>query len=219
MTAAGTTGRRPYAPRMAPAERREQLLDTALEIINTDGVAAVSVDAVARACGVTRPVVYGQFTDANHILRDLLHREGGRALAQVAGTLPADLAHADPIDTFTQVAAGFFAAVVANPQRWRSILLPVDGSPAPVRRYKQRAEATIRARFAEITRWFIRDRPDADRIDVELLAHLLLAAMEEGGQLLLNDPRTYPPERLTAMARFMVETFFGRGPRPRRRPR
>lgn len=211
MTSSAQTGKRRYSTRVPPAERREQLLDAALRIISTDGVAAVSVDGVAKACGVTRPVVYGQFTDANHILRDLLHREGERALAQVAESLPGDLTAADPVDTFTHVANGFFTAVVANPDRWRSILLPVDGSPPPVRKYKQNAEATIRARFAEITRWFIRDQPDADTIDVDLLAHLLLTAMEEGGRLVLNDPDAYPPERLTAMARFIVETFFNRG--------
>jgi hypothetical protein len=60
------------------------------------------------------------------------------------------------------------------------------------------------------TRWFLCDQPDAENIDVDLLAHLLLTAMQEGGRLVLNDPNTYPPERLTAMARFMVETFFNR---------
>ncbi|SDI87728.1 DNA-binding transcriptional regulator, AcrR family [Actinokineospora alba] len=211
MTSSATTPKRRYSARTPAAERREQLLDAALEIINTDGVAAVSVDGVAKACGVTRPVVYGQFTDANHILRDLLHREGERALAQIAAVLPGDLTDADPVETFTQVAAGLFAAVTASPQRWRSILLPVDGSPPPVRNYKQQAETAVRARIAEITRWFIREQPDADTIDVDLLAHLLLTAMEEGSRLILNDPDTYPPERLTAMARFMVETFFNRG--------
>jgi AcrR family transcriptional regulator len=212
MTAADTTRKRPYAPRMAPAERREQLLDAALEIINTDGVPAVSVDAVAKMCGVTRPVVYGQFTDANHILRDLLQREGERALAQVAAALPTDLTDAEPVETFTHVAENLFTAVTTRPERWRAILLPVDASPPPVRKYKQRAEIAIRARIAEITRWFLRDQPGADAIDVDLLAHLLLTAVEEGGRLVLNDPDAYPPERLTAMARFMVETFFARPP-------
>nr|WP_042188877.1 TetR/AcrR family transcriptional regulator [Kibdelosporangium sp. MJ126-NF4]CEL18514.1 Transcriptional regulator, TetR family [Kibdelosporangium sp. MJ126-NF4]CTQ97998.1 Transcriptional regulator, TetR family [Kibdelosporangium sp. MJ126-NF4] len=212
MSSHGTTGKRPYAPRMAPEERREQLLDAALEIINTDGVAAVSVDAVAKAVGVTRPVVYGQFTDANHILRVLLRRESERALAQLADTLPDDLVDADPVETFTQVADGFFAAIVAAPQRWRSILLPVDATPPPVRKAQQRGDALVRERFAEITRWFLASRADSEQIDVDLLAHLLLTFMQEGGRLLLRDPETYPPERLTAMARFMVENFFNAPP-------
>ncbi|UQW99224.1 TetR/AcrR family transcriptional regulator [Streptomyces sp. RerS4] len=210
MASPGTSAKRPYAPRMSPAQRREQLLDTALRIINTEGVAGVSVDAVAKAAGVTRPVVYGQFTDTSHILRDLLAREGERALAQITDTLPADLADADPLDTFTHVAESFFTAVTTHPDRWRAILLPVDATPPPVRSYRQQAETAIRAQFAEITRHFLAGRPGAETVDVDLLAHLLLTAMEEGGRLALAAPDTYPPERLTAMARFMVETFFAR---------
>ena len=212
MATVGPAAKRPYAPRMAPDQRREQLLDTALEIINTDGVAAVNVDAVARLAGVTRPVVYGLFTDADHILRDLLTREGERALAQLADVIPTDLTNADPAETFTAVARGFFAAVQSEPARWRSILLPVDASPPPVRRYKERSEALIRDSFATITRHFLQDRPGTDTIDVDLLAHTLLTAIEESGRLLLRDPHTYPPTRLTAMARFLVETFLHRYP-------
>ena len=79
---------RPYAPRLSPGQRREQLLDTVLEIICADGVGAVSVDAVARRCGVTRPVVYGQFADAGDMLHACLDREEHRALAQIAGAVP-----------------------------------------------------------------------------------------------------------------------------------
>ena len=75
---------RPYAPRLLPEERREQLLDIVLDLIDTEGVAAVSMDAVARRAGVTRPVVYRHFTDANAMLRASLDREERRALAQVS---------------------------------------------------------------------------------------------------------------------------------------
>ncbi|MFD8481546.1 TetR/AcrR family transcriptional regulator [Kitasatospora sp. NPDC059673] len=204
--------KRPYAPRMAPAERREQLLDAALEIINCDGVAAVSVDAVAKAAGVTRPVVYGQFTDADHLLRALLEREGERAQAQLAATLPGDLDGADPVEVFTGVARGYYDAVVTAPSRWRAILLPVDGSPPAVRKYKERSDALIREQFAQVVRWFLRDADDAAELDIELLIRVLLAALEEGGRLVLNAPDEYPPERLTAMARFLAETFFHRYP-------
>ncbi|MFC5719408.1 TetR/AcrR family transcriptional regulator [Streptomyces gamaensis] len=212
MDSSRTTPRRPYAPRMRPEQRREQLLDAALEIINTDGVPAVSVDGVARRAGVTRPVVYGLFTDSDHILRELLDRESRRALAQLAAVVPADLTDADPVATFTTVADGFYRAVLAEPARWRSILLPVDAAPPPVRAYKERGEAEIRAQFADITRHFLTGRPGTDTIDIDLLAHILLNAMEEGARLLLRDPTTYPPERLTAMAEFLVETFLHRYP-------
>ncbi|MFJ8440872.1 TetR/AcrR family transcriptional regulator [Kitasatospora griseola] len=212
MVRPSTPAKRPYAPRLAPAERREQLLDAALEIINRAGVAAVSVDAVAKAAGVTRPVVYGQFTDADDLLCALLEREGERAQAQLAATLPGDLNGADPVEVFTGVARRYYDAVVGAPNRWRAILLPVDGSPPAVRRYKERSDALIREQFARAVRWFLRDAVDAADLDVELLIRVLLAALEEGGRLVLDDPEHYPPERLTAMARFLVETLLHRYP-------
>jgi AcrR family transcriptional regulator len=205
-------GKRPYAPRMRSDERREQLLDAALDLINIGGITAVSVDAVAKAVGVTRPVVYSVFDDANHILRALLEREGTRALAQLTALLPSDLSTADPVETFTVVARSFFAAVQATPRRWRSILLPVDASPPPVRSYKERAANLLRDRFAEITRTFLADCEGAEDVDVELLAHLLLSALETAGRLVLADPEGFPAERLTAMARFLAETLMHRYP-------
>jgi AcrR family transcriptional regulator len=197
---------------MRSDERREQLLDAALDLINTGGITAVTVDAVAKAVEVTRPVVYGVFDDANHILRALLEREGARALAQLTALLPRDLSAADPVETFTAVAQSFFAAVRASPQRWRSILLPVDASPPPVRSYKERAANLLRDRFAEITRTFLAGCDGTEDIDIELLAHLLLSALETAGQLVLADPERFPAERLTAMARFLAETLMHRYP-------
>src|SRR4051812_18096989 len=52
------SSRRRYAPRVPAAERREQVLDAALVLIDRDGYGAVTMEAVAREIGVTKPVVY-----------------------------------------------------------------------------------------------------------------------------------------------------------------
>ncbi len=57
----GVRARRPYAPRLPPEQRREQLLDAALCLIVERGYAGVSIEAVARIAGITRPVVYDHF--------------------------------------------------------------------------------------------------------------------------------------------------------------
>ena len=89
MTEATVRRNRPYAPRLLPEQRREQILDVVLEVISTEGVGSVSIDAVARRIGVTRPVVYSQFTDANAMLRASLNREEQLALAQIIDAIPA----------------------------------------------------------------------------------------------------------------------------------
>src|SRR6185503_5110357 len=66
--------------RLPAAERREQLLDVTKGIVTERGFAAVSIEAVARGAGITRPIIYGHFTDLQGLLEALLRRESARAL-------------------------------------------------------------------------------------------------------------------------------------------
>src|SRR3954447_9530979 len=78
--------------RMTAEERREQLLDATKAIVDRSGFHAVSIEAVAREAGITRPIVYGHFRDLAGLLEALVEREGDRALAQLDELLPKDLA-------------------------------------------------------------------------------------------------------------------------------
>ena len=71
--------------------RREQLLDAAIQVIVREGYDGVSVDAIAREAGVTRPVVYGAYADLDELLGALLDRQQARALTQLAEVLPDQL--------------------------------------------------------------------------------------------------------------------------------
>ena len=51
----------------------------------------VSIEAVARAAGITRPIVYRHFGDLGALLDALVERETLRALTQLREFLPADL--------------------------------------------------------------------------------------------------------------------------------
>ena len=90
-------GKRPYAPRLPPAERREQLLDAALEVLDEHGYAGATMEAIARAAGVTKPVVYDVFGKRTDLLMALLAREEARALAEIAAAMPSEPAR-DPED-------------------------------------------------------------------------------------------------------------------------
>src|SRR3954451_21955701 len=90
-TSAAPRKRRPYAARVPADVRREQLLDGALAVIVRDGYDAISIDAIAREAGVTRPVVYGVFDGLGPLLGALLDRQQERALGQLAAALPEQL--------------------------------------------------------------------------------------------------------------------------------
>ena len=74
------------ATRMSGEQRREQLLDATKAIVVADGFHAVSIEAVARAAGITRPIVYGHFDDLGGLLEALVERESRRALEQLPET-------------------------------------------------------------------------------------------------------------------------------------
>src|SRR5437868_13830823 len=87
--------RRRYAPRMPPEQRREQLIDAALGVILEHGYGGVSIEAIARAAGVTRPGVYDHFPNLPRLLPAPAEREERYSLDQPAAVAPAIPAAAD----------------------------------------------------------------------------------------------------------------------------
>jgi AcrR family transcriptional regulator len=192
MTGATTRRNRPYAPRLSPEQRREQLLDLVLEIVDADGVHGVSMDAVARRAGVTRPVVYGHFTDTNHMLRASLDRETQRALAQLDDAMPRP-GDEDAAASFHHLFDTYLRAVVEAPERWRAIFLINDsGTPTFLRRV-----ARIRAQIVREFEVALREScTPGPHDDFALLAHHLTAVLWESGRLLLVSPKEFTHERL-----------------------
>src|SRR5581483_8089169 len=139
--------RRPYTPRLPPDERRAQLLDAALAIIAREGYAGISIDAIAREAGVTRPVVYGVFDGLGDLLYALLDRTEERAVSQLLGTLPENVGDGPSAELIVQIVRGMVDAVKADPLTWRPILLAPEGTPAAVQERIARDRDLMRKRF------------------------------------------------------------------------
>src|SRR5436305_13803104 len=110
-----TKTRRPYAPRMAPERRREHRLDAALSVIREHGYAGVSVEAVARAAGVTRPVIYDHFPNLGQLLNALIEREERYALDQLQAAVPEHPETNDPVGLLVGGVSRFLHAVTERP--------------------------------------------------------------------------------------------------------
>jgi AcrR family transcriptional regulator len=70
--------RKPTAPRLAPDERRRQLLDVACVEFAERGFHATSMDDLALAAGVTKPVFYQHFPSKRALFVAVLEDVGGR---------------------------------------------------------------------------------------------------------------------------------------------
>lgn len=200
-----TRRNRPYAARMTPDQRRAQLLDVVLDIINTDGVGAVSVDGVARRAGVTRPVVYALFSDADDLLRGSLAREEERALGQIDDAVRS-LATDDLVASFTRICDAYLAAVADAPERWRAIHMIADSRTPALDMRVERARSVLVGRFEEALRDSHVLAPDTD---VELLACHILGAIWDSGRLLLTGPGEFPHSRLLAGLRLLITALVG----------
>jgi AcrR family transcriptional regulator len=76
--------------RLSRARRREDLLDAAVALIVSGGVEAVSIEAVADAAGVSRPLVYKHFANRTEMLVELYRRESGKLYTELAAAVRAE---------------------------------------------------------------------------------------------------------------------------------
>jgi AcrR family transcriptional regulator len=170
------------ATRMSGSERREQLLDVTKAIAVADGFHAVSIEAVARAAGITRPIVYGHFDDLGGLLEALVERESRRALQQ----LP------DTFDDLLGALSAYLEAVRTDPDTWRLVLMPQQGAPRLLHERIAAGRAAVIARLAQAL------RPGSSLPDPELSAHMLSAYADEAARLVLQD---YDVERILELTR------------------
>jgi AcrR family transcriptional regulator len=197
------TNVRPTRARMTAAERREQLLDATKAIVGEHGFHGVSIEAVARRAGITRPVVYGHFPDLGALLEAMLERESARALAQLAAILPPAPPHADPREALLAALRGYLEAVRADPVTWRLVLMPPEGAPELLRENITRGREAVVAILAEVVGPGL--APGRASPDPPLTARLVSAVADEAARLVLTDPRRYPIERLVDHARWLLE--------------
>jgi len=195
---------RRYPPRMPAPQRREQLLDVALRIIVERGWRALSIEAIAREAGITRPVIYGLFDDLPGLLNALFERETQRVLSQLGGVIPADPGERDPDEVLAESLHAFLEAVQAAPDTWRLVLLPVEGTPEALQERVAGYRALVRAQLEQILAWGAKRRGGPEWLDVELFAGIVQAVGEYAATLVLTQPERYPPERVVRFVAAML---------------
>jgi AcrR family transcriptional regulator len=194
---------------MAPEARREQLLDAALEVIAREGYSGVSIDAIAREAGVTRPVVYGVFDGLEPLLYALLERQERRALAQLLEAVPLDLGAQDPDAFLVDAARRLVETVRSDPLTWRPILLQPEGTPPAVRKRVDRDREVVRERIEELLHIGLRLRGGPD-VDTEMAAHALVGVAEYFGRMILADPEGFAVDRLVATIEALLRALRGK---------
>jgi AcrR family transcriptional regulator len=200
---------------MPAEERRTQLLDAALRIAVDQGFAAVTMDRVARAAGVTRPVVYGLFADSGVLLGALLERETSRARAALAPALPPVPGTDDGVDPDALLVDGiraYLSAVSDAPDTWRLVLFPVEGAPMELQTAVAAARTDALDQINRLLIWGIAARrggaPEVgESLDVELFARMLVGLSEGAARMVLEEPGVWSVERFTRFTKQMLDAL------------
>lgn len=191
--------------RLSATERREQILDATKELAAEHGFYAVNIEAVCRAAGISRPVVYTHFGDLEGLLDALVDRETARGLEQLGAVLPEAAGDGDQRELLVAALEAYLRTVERDPTTWRLVLMPVDGAPPRMREaISQTREAVIGVLTDALQRRIgaADDGPDAD-----MLARWMDTVAEESARLLLTRPNEYPVERSAAAARWALSHF------------
>jgi AcrR family transcriptional regulator len=189
---------RRYSPRRPRGERREQLLDAALSLVDAHGLGAFSIEAVARQADLTKSVLYATFGSREELLGALLDRELARALRDIAAALPIP-PYPNPGEMLRESLESILTAVRQRPQTWRLFVLPADGMPPAARENVARHRAVLLQQVRPPVEWSL-SQLDAQHVDAEVMTEIMIACFEHAARMTLTDPQRFAPERLLAFA-------------------
>lgn len=200
--------RRGYGGRSAEelaAERRQRLLDTALELFGTQGYAATPTEKLCAAARVTTRHFYEQFRDREALLLAVFEQVMQDTRARVLDTLLAS--SGAPPERFLAALDAFLDAQLGDPRRARLTTSEVLGVSA-------RVEAGRNAVIADFAR-LVEDFADAlarqgllPARNYRVLAFGIVGAMHELQLAWLDPANGLSREVLKAEMRFLLQALL-----------
>src|SRR5262245_7994208 len=100
--------RKTKRPRMSVEGRRDQILDSAVQLILDRGLSNCTLEAVAAAAGISKALIYKHFSSREELLGELVHREYRMLRGHGLRALPADLSFEDIVRSSYQRAFDYF---------------------------------------------------------------------------------------------------------------
>ncbi|MFK8022750.1 MAG: TetR/AcrR family transcriptional regulator [Ilumatobacter sp.] len=172
--------------RLSADARRQQILAVALDVFADEGFHGASMNDVAVAAGVTKPVLYQHFDSKRELYRALLDEVGARLLEQIAK------ATAEATDGKSQTELGFRAYFrwVADDHHAFSLLFG-GGTSTDDEFAKAIAKITAEAAAATVPLIAV-DLPESSR---RTLAHALVGMAEGASRRLVELGDQFDPDQ------------------------
>ena len=204
----GAAPRRKRAAHLGPERRRPLVLDAAYDLFLQNGFEGTSMDAIAMAAGVSKPVVYDCFASKDELFTAMLDREEERILRETEAALRTSGGASDPEGALIRGFEAFLQAVADSPDIYRVVFLGEGGGNEVVAARIARGLERQAQLAATITRRWVEGLTDLDPNEVEPVAQLLgqtiVGLAQVGARTLLRDPKRWTPATLAEKLGRMV---------------
>ena len=162
--------------------REQQILVVAQRLFASNGYEATGIVDIARAAGVTRPVVYKHFESKEAIYLAVLREARRELMVQLTATITGE---GGPVDQIRAATDAYFRYVERNQPAWEILFGggAAGAGPAADEAARLRAE-TIQFIAGQIRRL----APDADELMCEAFAHALSGCAEQLAQWWRRNP-------------------------------
>lgn len=174
--------------RVPRKERSRQLLDIGLRMVVEDGYGSLTMSSIAREAGISKPIVYRSFPNRAALLGAMLRREQKRTDRVLDEAIPTEPDGRHPREVLTSVVDVIMASVEKDPNTWRLVLLPPEGTPRLVRELVERRRNAMLSRARILVRWGVAYLDGGDERDVEIISRILLSIVQNQATLMLTQP-------------------------------
>lgn len=177
------------------AERREYFLDITATLVQTEGLAVVTMERVAALAGLSKPVIYSHFADRGDLLTSLLER----CWRRVDQSVQVRLRTARTFDECLEaLVGGYFDEIAAQGALVRLMIGNASQEPAveQARRARQRA--------AEVE-WseFYQRRAGLPPNVADACAAILRSALQGASEYWIDRPGTSPDDAMDTCLQIM----------------
>ncbi len=198
------------AAHLGPERRRPLILDAALEVYVERGYRGTSMQAVADAAGVTKPVVYECYPNKDELLLALLDREERRLLDAISQALPSNLVSDNVEAVLAAGLTAFLAGVGQAPNSWRVVFDAGWGSGSVAARVRRGRDMLV-GQLRELVRQYmvVAGADDIDR-KAPVVAELIATTAESCARMLVLEHYPWTAAELATY----VARLLARGVRP-----
>jgi len=173
--------------RLSAPARREQLLDVALEVFAGAGYHGTSMNDVADAAGVTKPVLYQHFESKRELYQALLDEVGARLLGAISA------ATSGTVDGREQTELGFRAYFRWVAEDHDAFQLLYGGGSRRDEEFSRAVRRVTAEAAAAIAPLIAADIDDEHRLT---LAHALVGLAEGASRRLVERGEAFDPDVL-----------------------